>query len=61
MDELWVEWNILRDNPNTDAGDWARTEFTDFCDRNGNPVTEKVIITVLYPYLSYRYDTQVTP
>jgi tyrosinase len=61
MDELWVEWNILRDNPNTDAEAWAATEFTDFCDRHGNPVTEKVIFTVLYPYLSHRYDAQVMP
>jgi tyrosinase len=61
MDELWVEWNILRDNPNTNASEWANTEFTDFCDRAGNPVTVKVIVTVLYPYFSYRYDTQVQP
>jgi tyrosinase len=61
MDELWVEWNILRDNPNTNHSDWVNTEFTEFCDRNGNPVSVTVIVTVLYPYFTYRYDTQVTP
>lgn len=61
MDELWVEWNILRDNPNTDDNNWVNTKFTDFCDRNGAPIEVSVIITVLYPFLSYRYDTQVTP
>ncbi|HZM76850.1 MAG TPA: tyrosinase family protein [Candidatus Limnocylindrales bacterium] len=61
MDELWVEWNILRDNPNTNDPNWVNTEFTEFFDRKGNQVSVKVIFTVLYPYLSYRYDTQVAP
>jgi tyrosinase len=61
MDELWMEWNIFRDNPNTNDPNWVNTEFTEFCDRKGNPVTVKVIATILYPYFSYRYDTQVTP
>lgn len=58
VDELWVEWNILRNNPNTNSSDWANTEFTEFCDGHGNPVTVKVITTVLMPFLSYRFDTQ---
>jgi tyrosinase len=61
MDELWAEWNILRNNPNTNDTDWINTKFTDFCDRNGAAVEVSVLATVLYPYLSYRYDTQVTP
>jgi tyrosinase len=59
VDELWVEWNILRNNSNTNATDWTNTEFTDFVDRKGNPVKISVLTTVLLPYLSYRYDTQV--
>lgn len=61
MDELWVEWNILLDNPNTNDTNWGSTHFTDFVDRNNAPVDLPVAITLLYPYLSYRYDTQVTP
>jgi tyrosinase len=60
VDELWVQWNIVRDNPNTEDGNWVNTEFTDFCDGKGNPVTIKVISTVLMPFFSYRFDTQGT-
>jgi tyrosinase len=59
MDELWVEWNILRNNSNANDTAWTDTEFTDFVDRKGNPVRISVLTTVLLPYLSYRYDTQV--
>jgi tyrosinase len=59
VDELWVEWNILRNNSNTNDTAWTNTEFTDFVDRKGNPVTISVLTTILLPYLSYRYDTQV--
>jgi tyrosinase len=58
MDELWTQWNVVRENPNTDHADWTGTEFTEFADHNGNPVTVRVNITTLYPLLSYRYDSQ---
>jgi hypothetical protein len=54
-----VEWNILRNNSNTNDTAWTNTEFTDFVDRKGNPVRISVLTTILLPYLSYRYDTQV--
>jgi tyrosinase len=59
VDELWVEWNILRNNSNTNDTAWTSTEFTDFVDRKGNSVRISVLTTVLLPYFSYRYDTQV--
>jgi tyrosinase len=59
VDELWVEWNILRHNSNPNDTAWATTEFSDFVDRKGHPVRISVLTTVLLPYLSYRYDTQV--
>lgn len=58
-DELWVEWNILRNNPNTNDGTWANMEFTDFVDGHGNSVTVSTLALVLMPLLSYQYDTQV--
>jgi len=61
VDELWVQWNIVRDNPNTSDGNWVNTEFTEFCDGQGTPVTIKVVSTVLMPFFSYQFDTQVTP
>jgi tyrosinase len=59
VDRLWVEWNILRNNSNPNDTAWTTTEFTDFVDRKGNPARISVLTTVLLPYLSYRYDTQV--
>ncbi len=56
IDCLWVDWNINRGNPNTDDANWANFEFTDFVDENGNPVSVKTIITVLYPIFSYQYE-----
>jgi len=61
VDELWAQWNINRDNPNTGDSAWTNTAFTEFCDRNGDPVTISVIVTVLLPYFTYRYDSLVSP
>ena len=61
VDGLWAEWNMLRNNPNPNDTAWTTTEFTEFVDRKGNPVRISVLTTVLLPYLSYRYDTQVVP
>jgi len=61
VDELWVQWNIVKDHPNTDDQAWWNTQFTEFCDGKGNPVTVSVLATVLMPLLSYQFDTQVTP
>jgi tyrosinase len=61
VDELWAQWNINRNNPNTSNGDWTNTTFTEFCDRHGAPATISVIATVLLPYFTYRYDSLVLP
>jgi tyrosinase len=58
VDELWVEWNILKGNNNTNDSAWWSTEFTEFVDGQGNPVTVSVLGTVLMPLLNYQYDTQ---
>jgi tyrosinase len=58
VDELWVEWNIIRGHPNTNASDWTQTVFTDFAGANGDPIEISVFETILYPLLSYRFDTQ---
>lgn len=58
VDELWVEWNIIRGNANSSDGAWASRHFTEFCDRHGNPVDVTVFATVLMPFFNYRYDTQ---
>jgi len=59
VDEVWAEWNLLREHPNTSDGAWSGAKFTEFVDRNGNPATMSTIGTVLMPLLSYRFDTQV--
>jgi tyrosinase len=55
IDAIWVEWNLKRNNPNTSNGAWNRT-FTEFCDRNGNPVSVTSLTTVLFPLFNYRFD-----
>jgi tyrosinase len=62
VDELWMEWNILKDHPNTNDSAWTNTSFVnEFCDGHGTPVTVSVLATILMPLLSYQFDTQVTP
>lgn len=57
IDCLWVEWNIKRQNPNTNDAQWTDFEFTnDFVDENGNPAPITVLATILMPILSYRFD-----
>ena len=59
IEAVWVEWNIRRGNPNTNNSDWLERQFTEFCDRAGNPVTVKVRETILYPFFNYRFDDPV--
>ena len=56
IDLLWVNWNITRGNPNTNDTAWVNRQFTEFCDRDGNPVNATVLESILYPYFTYRYD-----
>jgi tyrosinase len=58
VDELWVEWNILRNNPNTNDQAWWGTTFTDFVDGKGNPVSIGVVFSIPMPLTNYQYDTQ---
>jgi len=56
LDCLWVDWNINRNNPNTNDTAWTNKTFSDFFDENGNPVSVEVIVTVLYPIFLYQYE-----
>lgn len=58
IEQMWVEWNVVRGNPNTNHDDWTGTEFTEFFAPDGSPLTIPVWETLLYPLLSYRFDTQ---
>jgi tyrosinase len=59
IDRCWVDWNIVRDNPNSSDPAWTNRTFTEFCDENGNPITVSAIDTVLMPILSYQYDVPI--
>lgn len=59
IEQLWVEWNITRGNPNTNDSDWTCRSFTDFVDGDGNSVEISVPVMQLFPLFSYRFDTQV--
>jgi tyrosinase len=59
IEQLWVEWNITRGNPNTSDSDWTCRSFSEFYNRDGNPVEISVPVMMLFPLLSYRFDTQV--
>lgn len=57
IDCLWADWNMNRNNPNTNDTQWTQFDFSGiFVDGNGNPVTTKVLSTVLMPLLSYRFE-----
>jgi tyrosinase len=59
IDAIWVEWNIKRGNPNTNSTDWMNRKFTEFCDKDGNPVEVTMLEVILYPYFTYRFDDPV--
>lgn len=59
IDQLWVDWNITKGNPNTNDSDWTSRHYTDFFDRQKQAVDVATITLILLPLLSYRYDTQV--
>lgn len=56
LDCLWVDWNINRNNANTNDTHWSNFQFTDFFDENGNSVTVDVLATVLYPIFLYQFE-----
>lgn len=54
---LWVEWNIVRENANTNDPAWSDFTFTqNFFDTAGAPVDVAVATTLLMPVLSYQFD-----
>jgi tyrosinase len=59
IDAIWVDWNIRKGNPNTNDRAWIDRRFTEFCDKDGNPVDVSVLETILYPYFTYRFDDPV--
>ncbi len=56
LDCLWVDWNINRNNPNSNDVHWTDFQFTDFFDENGNSVTVEVMATILYPIFLYQFE-----
>lgn len=59
IEALWFEWNIRRQNANPSNADWTDREFTEFCDRKGQPVRVSVAETLLYPVDAYQFDALV--
>jgi tyrosinase len=54
---LWVDWNVVKGNANTNDNTWRNYNFTsNFADENGSPVDITVLATLLMPILSYQFD-----
>jgi tyrosinase len=54
---LWVDWNIVRHNANTNDSGWANFAFNgNFANQDGNPIDVTVGVTLLMPLLAYQYD-----
>jgi tyrosinase len=57
VDCCWADWNINRNNDNTNDPAWANHQFSGmFVDGDGNPVNVNAGLTVLYPLLSYQFE-----
>ncbi len=56
LDCLWVEWNINRNNPNTNDSNWINLNFTEFVDENAQPVSVTAGITTLMPAFDYQFE-----
>jgi tyrosinase len=56
LDCLWVEWNINRNNPNTNDSNWSNLHFTEFVDENAQPVDVMAGITPLMPVFDYQFE-----
>jgi tyrosinase len=54
---LWVEWNLVRGNANTNDPAWSGFQFNgNFFDTAGASVDIQVGTTLLMPLLSYQFD-----
>lgn len=56
LDCLWTEWNINRNNPNTNDPNWGNLHFTEFVDENGAAADVSAAVTVLFPIFSYQFE-----
>lgn len=56
-DYCWAKWNIELDHDNPNDAAWNNTSWDHFVDENGNQVNVTAGITILMPFLSYRYET----
>jgi tyrosinase len=61
IDLCWFEWNFVRRHANTNDTRWVNFDLGGyFFDADGNPVTTlPLIITPLFPLLSYQYETGI--
>ena len=57
IERCWIEWNLVRNHPNTNDPAWVNRTFTEFCDENGDPATATVVQGLLYPFFAYQYDS----
>src|SRR5439155_10367670 len=55
IERIWVQWNFMG-RPNANDPAWTQRRFTEFYDRQGNPVNVTVFDMILYPLLTYKYD-----
>lgn len=56
IEKCWVEWQFVRNNPNTSDNNWISRHFTEFVDQDANPVDVQVGVGQLLPILSYQFD-----
>jgi tyrosinase len=57
VDCAWVNWNIDRQNSNSNDSQWTGYTFQNFVNRQGNPTTIDVQETLLLPLLAYQYES----
>jgi tyrosinase len=60
IERCWVDWNLIRNHPNTNDPAWTERTFTEFVDEDGNPVEVSVATSLLFPLSYYQYDTWST-
>ena len=57
IEYCWVDWNLTRQNNNTNDPAWFNFTFSDFFDQDGNSVPSlAVAIGLLYPIFEYQYE-----
>ena len=60
IDCCWANWNIDRNNPNTNNTTWTQYTFTNnFVDETGSAVSPVSGVSVLLPLLTYQFEDSV--